>query len=62
VAINGRTVHPPGGMRAWRNSVERYQKRKPPNSSTTALWKSYQQNHLVAKQQELVKEIINFAI
>jgi hypothetical protein len=30
------------------------------DSSTTALWKSYQQSHLVAKQEELIKEIINF--
>jgi hypothetical protein len=31
-------------------------------SSTTALWQSYQQCHLVAKQEELAKQIINFAL
>jgi hypothetical protein len=32
-----------------------------PDSSTTALWKPYQQCHLVAKKEELVKEIMNLA-
>jgi hypothetical protein len=33
-----------------------------PDSSTRALWKSYQQIHTVAKQEELAKEIINFCL
>jgi hypothetical protein len=35
---------------------------KTPDSSTTALWQSYQQSHLVAKQEELSKEIMNLAL
>jgi hypothetical protein len=34
---------------------------KTPDLSTRALWQSYQQSHLVAKQDELPKEI-NFAL
>jgi hypothetical protein len=30
------------------------------DSSTTALWKSYQQSHLVENQAELTKKIMNF--
>jgi len=33
-----------------------------PDSSTRALWKSYQQSHLVAKQEELAKEMMNLAL
>jgi hypothetical protein len=32
------------------------------DSSTTALWQSYQKSHLAAKQEELVKEMMNFAL
>jgi hypothetical protein len=31
-----------------------------PDSSTRALWQSYQQRYLVAKQEELLKEIMFF--
>jgi hypothetical protein len=33
-----------------------------PDSSTTGIWQSYQQIHIVAKQQELAKEISNFLL
>jgi hypothetical protein len=33
-----------------------------PDSSTTALYKSYQQSHLVAKQEEQAKEMMNFVL
>jgi hypothetical protein len=52
---NWRSLKPagekPGGMMTG----------KTPYSSTRALWKSYYQRHLVAKQLELAKEMINFA-
>jgi hypothetical protein len=32
------------------------------NSSIKALWQSYQQNHLVVKQEKLEKEMMNFAL
>jgi hypothetical protein len=35
---------------------------KTPNSSTRAFWQSYLQRHLVAKQEELAKEIMNLAL
>jgi hypothetical protein len=41
--------------------VEWYQQRKTPDSSTRALWKFYH-SHLAAKQEELVKEMINVAL
>jgi hypothetical protein len=31
-----------------------------PDSSIRAFWKSYQQKHIVAKQEELAKEMTNF--
>jgi hypothetical protein len=38
---------------AWRPMVEWYRHGKTPDSFTRALWKSYQQIHLVAKQEVL---------
>jgi hypothetical protein len=37
--------------------VELYPQGKTPDSSTRARWQYYQQGHLVAKQEELTKEI-----
>jgi hypothetical protein len=36
--------------------------RKPFDSSTRGLWKFYHQSHMVARQEKLVKEIMNFAL
>jgi hypothetical protein len=47
----------PGDIWAWRTMVEWYWQGKP-DSSTKALWKSYQQGHLVANQEEMM----NFAL
>jgi hypothetical protein len=47
-ATNGPTVHP-----QVRTMLERYQQGKTPDSSTGALWQSYQHSHLVAKQEEM---------
>jgi hypothetical protein len=33
-----------------------------PNSSTRSLWPSYQQNNLAAKEENLVKEMMNLAV
>jgi hypothetical protein len=35
---------------------------KTPDLSIRALWQSYHQNHLVAKQEELEKEIMKFSL
>jgi hypothetical protein len=35
---------------------------KTPDLSIRALWQSYQQSHLVAKQEELTKEIMYFVL
>jgi hypothetical protein len=43
----------------WWNDIDR---RKTPDLSTRALEHSYEQSHLVAKQEELVKEMMNVAI
>jgi hypothetical protein len=37
-------------------------KGKTTDSSTRALWQAYQQSHLKAKQEQLAKEIVNFAL
>jgi hypothetical protein len=42
--------------------MEQYRHRRTPDSLTGALWQFYQHCHLVAKHEELVKEIINLAL
>jgi hypothetical protein len=42
--------------------VELYQEGKTPDSSTRALWQSYQQSHLVANQEDVVKEMMDLAL
>jgi hypothetical protein len=55
-------IHLPGDIWAWRTMVEWYLQEKSPDSSITALWKSHQQSQPVAKQEELEKEMMNFAL
>jgi len=56
-ATNGPTVHYPGDIWAWRTMVEWWcRQRKTPDSSTRALWQSYQQRHLVASRRNGWKE------
>jgi hypothetical protein len=50
-ATNGHIVHPRRGMWAWRTMVT-ISTVKTPDSSTAALWETYQQSHLVANQEE----------
>jgi hypothetical protein len=45
----------------WRTTVEWYWQSKTPDSSTRALWLSYYESRLIAKQEELEKEM-NFAL
>jgi hypothetical protein len=33
-----------------------------PDLSTRALWQSYQQSHLVAKHEEMARDMMNFAL
>jgi hypothetical protein len=42
--------------------VECYRQGESPVSSARALWQSYQQSHVVAKQEELAMEMINLAL
>jgi hypothetical protein len=48
-------IHKPG--EPWYNDIARKT-----DSSTGALWKSYQQSHFVAKQEELRKENDEFGL
>jgi pyridoxine/pyridoxamine 5'-phosphate oxidase len=41
--------------------VELYRQEENPDSSTRAVWQSYQQSHVVAKHEALEKKIMNFA-
>jgi hypothetical protein len=60
-ATNGPIVHPPGDIWVWKTVVEWYQQRKAPDSSTRALWQSYQQSS-ITKQKELAKEMMDLAL
>jgi hypothetical protein len=62
VATSRPIVHPPGDVWMWKTMGEWVWQGKTPDSSTRALWQFYQQSHLVAKLEELVKKIINFAL
>jgi hypothetical protein len=42
--------------------LEWYRQWETPDSSTRAVWKSYQQSHLVAKQEELLNEMMNLTL
>jgi hypothetical protein len=57
-ATNVAICHLPGDIWAWRTMVEGYRQGKT-DSSTRAFWQSYQQNHVTAKQEELMKEMMN---
>jgi hypothetical protein len=64
LATNGPIVHAPGDKLytlgdPWWNDIDRG---KASDSSTTAIWQSYQQSHLVAKQEDLAKEIMNLTL
>jgi hypothetical protein len=61
-AVDGAIVHPPGNIQVWRTMVEWYRQKETPDSSTRALWQSYQQSHLLAKHKELAKEITNLVL
>jgi hypothetical protein len=61
-ATNWPIVHPTGDIWVWKTTVEWYSQGKTPELSTRALWQSYQQSYLVAIQEELTKEIINFSL
>jgi hypothetical protein len=54
-------VHLLGHIRAWRTVVEWYKQGKTPDLSTRALWQFYQQDHLIANQEELCKKLMNLA-
>jgi hypothetical protein len=57
-ASNGPLVNPSGDKWAWRTMVTWWcRERKTPDSSTRAVWQSYRQIHLVAKQEEVTKEM-----
>jgi hypothetical protein len=60
-ATNKHIVHPPDETWAWRSLVEWYLQGKTPDSSTRALWQSYQQNHLVARQEILDERNAEFS-
>jgi hypothetical protein len=45
----------------WRTMVE-HRQWNTPGSFNRALWKSYQQSHLVVKQKELANEIMDFCL
>jgi hypothetical protein len=47
---------------AWRITVDIYRQGKASDSSTRVLWQSYKQSRLVAKQEDLPKEIMSFAL
>jgi hypothetical protein len=58
-ATIGPIVQPQGDIWAWRTMVEYYRQGESPDSSTRALWKSYEQNHIAENQEELAKVVIN---
>jgi hypothetical protein len=60
-ATNGPTVHPPGDIWARRTMVEWYRQSKTPDSSTRAIWQSYQQSP-TSKQEKWEKEMIQLAL
>jgi hypothetical protein len=51
MTTNKPIVHPPGDTWAWRNMVEWQCWQGKTDSSTRALWKSYQQRHLIANRK-----------
>jgi uncharacterized protein YcsI (UPF0317 family) len=42
--------------------MEQYRQGKTPDFSTSVIGESYQQSYLVAKQEKLAKDVINFAL
>jgi hypothetical protein len=52
---NGPIVHPPGDTWVWR-AMEWYRQGKTPDTSTRALWNSYQHRHLVTSRRNGRKE------
>jgi hypothetical protein len=52
----------PGNTWAWRIMVEWYQQGETPDSATRALCQSYEQSHLVAKQEKLGKGNYEFGL
>jgi hypothetical protein len=50
-ATNGPIVHPPSWYMSMENHDGMLSAGESPDSSSRALWQSYQQNHLVAKQE-----------
>jgi hypothetical protein len=50
---NNRPVaYPPRDIWAWRNTEQGYRQGKTPDSSTRALWQSYQQDHLTGEEND----------
>jgi hypothetical protein len=62
LATNGPIVHASGDKLYKHGDPWWNDRGKASDSSTTAIWQSYQQSHLVAKQEDLAKEIMNLAI
>jgi hypothetical protein len=64
VATNEPTVHSPrdGPVLTRRAMMKWYRQGKTPDSFTRPIWQSYQPSNLVAKQEELAKKIIIFAL
>jgi hypothetical protein len=60
-ATNGHIIHSPDYIWASRTMVKWYLQKKTPDSSTRALWKSYQQSYLVVNQEEFGEKIMNLA-
>jgi len=60
-ATNWSVFHPSGDVRTWSTMTEWYREGKTPDSSTRTNWQSYKQSHLVAKQEELAREVMNLA-
>jgi hypothetical protein len=61
-ATNMLIIHPPGDIWASRTIVEWYVQKKTNNSSSRALCQSYQQIHLVAKQEKLGEGSYEFCL
>jgi hypothetical protein len=55
-------VYLPGDIWAWRTMVEWCWQKKTPDSSTRALWQSYQDSCLVASRRNLVKGMMNMTL
>jgi hypothetical protein len=60
-ATNGPIINSPGDTWAWSTMVEWHRQGRTLDSSTRAVCQSYQENHLVTKNEKLAKKIMNFA-